>query len=646
MKKSYWLALLSTLSILLGSVAFSQPKEAKADSITHQIIEEPITGLSVEETADGSSMVFSNPEVTNISKNKYLGIAINTTRNKSSFVDPYIFLQFSFMLGMEQHPLEFDATNPEIAAKLVKNSIYYPTTETGYTCPNRFFADSSTYFFLIKEGFSGTIYVQLSDYFSSDFNIDAFKIYSDGHNHWNCYELIELFLCDDTYANNKTTLVDLESLTYDVDYKINDASLDYKKQNVKKNTTLFKKIIKAHVTQSRLTMLNISNSSTSGTSELVVNLGKNYGIRDGLIININNILTTDLYFKVILVDDGNNEIALNTAVDKTHNYSTSDSASIDLACNGEYVILPASTINGTLLLSYLNFASKPSLAKQIKFQFKNNFECEIGKIIDAQDSLTGNYKTLVNPNILNDSELSITNPSSGTVINSSTAGVVFAKNNESIYHIVEEYNVTKGHVTHQINGDYVRFVISPAQGYIIDEVYVNDNLTNVIENEFTVPFTSDLHVLITFKEAKVYVTVDNHSNTMVYYETFGEDVIFHVMFQKGYTADYVNFNDERVLLNSDNTYVVSANLSKYEFEIATREITISINYLDNIENRHGECSYSIKNGKLYLIFKPDNKYALEYFNLNGKRIEFNGSIYSLNADKDVFVEVKFFKKNG
>jgi hypothetical protein len=621
-------------------MSFTYEKEAKADSIAHQVVEEPSTGLSIEETADNSLMVFNDVENTSISKDKFLGITINAIQNKSTFVDPYIFLQFSFINGMDERVLQFDMSSP----KIERNSIYYTTSEEGYTCPNRFFADSSSYFFLIKEGFFGTIYIDLSDYFNADFTIDSFKIFSDGHNHWNSYELIEVFLCEDTYGYGKTELVDLESLTFDSDFIVQDQSLVYEKQIIKKNTTLLRKVIKAHVIQSRFTMLNVSNSNTSSASELSICLNKNYAIRDALIININNILESNLYFKIILVDENNGEVSLDVSSEKTYSYSKSDDMAINLNCDGEYIILPPSHINGTLLISYSNFTTKPTQIKEIKLQFKNAFECEIGKIIDAQDSLTGNYKTLVNPFELNEDELDISNPSSGSTINSQTSNVIFRTNEESIYKINEDCNLNHGMIEHQVIGDYVKFSITANNGYMIDKVYANNCLVNIVDNEFQAPFTEDIDIKVLFKEARIYCFVDNQANALVYYETFWGDIVFHVIFRKGFTAKLVNFNGNRITLNDDNTYFVSGNLPKYEFEIFTREIIVSINYIDEENSRYGECLHEIKNGKLYLIFKPDEGYILQYFVLNDKRIDFSGSIYSLNADKDVSVEIKFFKK--
>lgn len=97
-------------------------------------------------------------------------------------------------------------------------------------------------------------------------------------------------------------------------------------------------------------------------------------------------------------------------------------------------------------------------------------------------------------------------------------------------------------------------------------------------------------------------------------------------------------------LNEDNSFFVNDNLDKYEFEIITREISIVIDYVDNEENRHGSCSSMVINDKVYLSFNSDPDYKVEKLWINGQEISFKGKIYSLDANKDLFVIVKFFKR--
>ena len=194
MKKRVSNLFLVILPLILSAFSGIKNNEAKADSINHQVIDEPAPGLNIEETTSDASMTFLNPSIDTLPHNKYLGITINAVSNVSThLVDPYIYLQFSFMLDDADQYLYFDMTNPDVISRITKNSLYYETSEIGYTCPNRYYAESSCYFFLIKEGFIGTIYIQLSDYFSSDISFNKLKIFSDGKNHWNIYQLHEVF---------------------------------------------------------------------------------------------------------------------------------------------------------------------------------------------------------------------------------------------------------------------------------------------------------------------------------------------------------------------------------------------------------------------------------------------------------------------
>lgn len=640
--------ILLILSFAGGNLFLGSQTEAKADSISHDIVEEPSMGLSITETSFDANMYFSNPLLTTVSKDKFLAISLNANQNLSpAFVDPYIFLQFSFLSGeTDEHYLYFDTANPAISEKLVKNSLYYPTSEEGYTCPNRFFADSSSYFFLIKEGFSGTIYISLSDYFSTDFAFDKFRIFSDGNNHWNTYELIEVFMCDDVYSTNKTSLLDLSSYSYDSEFNIDDTKLVYEKQKIRRVTSLLSRITKAHVTQSRITMLNISHNLDNVLSDLVINVDNNgYKIRDVLVININNLLDKELLFNIYLVDEKNTEIPLKVSTSDSYVLAKTDIFSVNLTCDGEYVTMPAFTANGTLLLDYANFEHKPTYVKSIKFEFKNNFECEIGKIIDAQNTLTGNYKTLSNPiNFKNTDEINIAEPKNGNSIFTTTDNVSLKFNDESIYHIEKTYNANQGEITHRINGDYVEFTITAKSGFALSKAYVNGVLVNVESNRFSIPFTSDVRVIATFKEAKIYVSVDDSSRALVFYEKSWSEIVFSVVLSNGYTVKTARFNGDLVTLNEDNSFFVNDNLDKYEFEIITREISIVIDYVDNEENRHGSCSSMVINDKVYLSFNSDPDYKVEKLWINGQEISFKGKIYSLDANKDLFVIVKFFKR--
>lgn len=640
--------LLLILSFAGGSWFFSSQTEAKSDSIGHQIIQEPSMGLSVVETSRDANMYFSNPLVTTLSKDKLLAVSLNANQNKSPFlVDPYIYLQFSFISEQaDENYLYFDATNPTISERLLKNSLYYPTTEEGYNCPNRAFADSGSYFFLIKEGFSGTIFISLSDYFDSDFAFNKFRIFSDANNHWNSYEILEVFLCDDVFSTNKKPMLDLSSYSYDSGFQIVDENLTYQNQDIKRVTTLLNRVVKAHVTQSRATMLNVSNQSNSGQSDVVLNVDKNgYKIRDVLIVNINNLSVEDLLFNVFLVDGNNIEIPLKVSSSDTYVLAKTDIISVNLTCDGEYVRMPASTINSTLLLAYSNFESTPAFIKAIKFVFKNTFECEIGKIIDAQNTLTGNFKTISNPiNYKDTTGIDITEPTQGSSIFTTTSKVVFKFNDDSIYEIVKIFNANQGELTHKINGDYVDFLIASKSGFALAKAYVNGVLVNVENDRFTIPFTSDIHVAATFKEAKIYLTVDDNSRALLIHEKSGSEIVFRAVLANGFVVDNARFNGSTVSLNADNTYYANDNLSQYEFEITTREINVAIDYVDKEENRHGSCSFTIVNSKVYLCFEPDQGYQTEKIWIDGQEIDFKGKIYSLNANNDLCVMVKFFKR--
>lgn len=618
-----------------------------ADSLSHQVEQEPTTGLSIVETGAGSTMSFLNPLLSTISEDKLLAISLNANQNVSPhFVDPYTFLQFSFIAGeATEQQLYFDMSNPAISSRLVKNSLYYPTSEEGYTCPNRFFADSNSYFFIIKEGFSGTIFVSLSDYFEDDVEFQAFKIFSDGNNHWNTYDLLEIYICDDIYSTGKTPLVDLSSYAYDGEFKISDENLSYQKQDIKRATTLLNRIVKAHITQSRITMLNISKNTPVGDSDLLISIDENgYKIRDVLIFNINNILNEDLFFRVYLIDGEDEEISLRVTPSDTYVLAKTDIFAINLTCDGEYVKLPASTVNATLVLSYADFIIQPMYIKAIKFVFKNKFECEIGKIIDAQNTVTGNFKTLSHPIEFKDTEgIDINNPKNGQKIFTTTDDVVFKFNDQSIYQVEKTFNARQGNVEQIIEGDYIRFVVTPNAGFTISKVYVNNVLVNVENNSFICPYTSNLVIVVTFKEAKIYVAIDDAARAVILHEKCGNEIMFKVVLAYGFTVKNAKFNGSLVTLNDDYTYYVSDNLDRYDFEISTREIIVSIDYRDSLENRHGSASYTMINSKIYIFFEPDEDYRLEKFWINEEEIAFQGKIYSINADKDLFIVVKFLR---
>ena len=200
---------ISVFPLLCGVFAGGTLNQSKAileDSIHHEIVHVLEHGLDITETGDPATLTFSNPNTTSISKNKLLAISLVSKKNLSPYSsDSYTYLQFSFMgiNGSEdEKKLYFDPDDPSISERVVNNSLYYQTSDSSYEIPNRCFGETN-YFFLIRNGFDGVLYIQLSDYFSSNFTFSKFKVFSDGINHWNSYELTEVYLCDD--INNTNT---------------------------------------------------------------------------------------------------------------------------------------------------------------------------------------------------------------------------------------------------------------------------------------------------------------------------------------------------------------------------------------------------------------------------------------------------------
>ena len=628
--------------------------------ISAEIVQQYSAEIKELGTKSVTKMMFNSNVAVNRTDYLVLDIEFLTSQNDTyAYIGVALIDENNHEIGLLAHSGYTPASNPSnslempdgtnrVAGDRINNPTSYGAV---YAAPNKVVGDTS-YLVLkpdidigggVKEKFSGTIYMWLGDFLSSNINISGIAFYGhSGENPKTCsYKMNGV-----SFANEAVSVVN------EVDLKVSSVSV--------RNGLL---------TDTRMTL-----KSTNETGETFVDWISDTSVRvyyradDGSIVRASKVNNVGVSL------DSNNSYLIEsfTSLNIEGLYSnceintTDDSHGVIVASVEESNLIISVDIDNGYKVSSLTLDGNP-----ISLDSNGQYTCPLNKDVDVVltcaectvNETVNSHGTVTH--VIYDStkvvEYTIT-PDPGYGISSITLNGenVSLSSLEDNVLTIETYNqdlnlvvtfeqyvvnvdpaIAHGHITSVIEGGTVTLTAVPDTGYYVNDVIVNDvSVVLDAKNSITLPFDRILNVSASFT---AYVAdasyITSQGNVTIDYSDDHSKVNYHIEAKFGYRVESITLNGENV--GAVDGVVTTDNDKNNDLNV----IFVELITIDDIQN--GIIEYLLDEVSQTVTFKVTaaDGYVLESFIINGEAISLHDGTYSTTLTGDMFVSATFNQIN-
>lgn len=601
-------ALIFSLVLSLVAVALSVKTTAFADSanlseryVRAEGIKVDATGVKAEVkiTADGEMLVTTD---------QFLVLDMRVDSVEHSSGDVYAFYQVVLTdTAGNEHNLDS------------RERIECVTT-AGFTVPNKPFEDTSWY--LVKTGFNGKIYIELSKVLDENVTLKEITLVGDTA-HKNHYLLRNVFFADAPNAVSGRNVTDFDNLVFDESGNLTNEAFSAKKCTLTENLETAYDVIDGYAESGRLKSLVIK---TEGFADITLSSASPINARSALLFNFNSLGENGIKVKISL-KHGDETYALDYSEGKKYSFATGNDEYGEVTADGEGLTIERGK-NGTLCLPYSVFGERPTLISEIVISVNTyGEEAEIGNVTEFSADVE-NKNTIYS--FLEGSER----------ISVSYSG----NENHRFYEYSDLYGVTVnvagggGTAEYRVENGIIVLTAKPNPGYSVKTFAVNGENKKIENNEFRTEMKEDVVFEISYKLSGIETEVNDENGATVYYVKKNGRVTFNVLLREGYTIERAELNGEAVAIEDDSYQVKNPTADLY-FKLFVRKLRVIAESFGN-----GKTEYEIKNGRIRFTFTAEEGYELKKVTVNGKSIGYPTEILYADYDDDVKVTGEFGKK--